>query len=156
MRALSQSITILLVACGGPPRFAQSGTFSATGTCGADMSDLPPESGDDGYGHQFYGVGVLITLDDGHLTRVQYELSATTTGERLFSKAAVVAGRWQEVKVPVTEDSTRERSDFSERRLRILPDGPAGSVQVAFVVTGDKMQIRLNQGKPVNAECVWE
>lgn len=144
---------LLVLACGGPPRFATAGAFSATGRCGADPSDTPQPVGEsDG----FYDVGVLVSIEDGRLVAVEYEEGATVSGKRELAATPVVAGQWQEIEVPLTHDSTRENRDFVERRVRIFSDGPMGSARVAFRVEGERMQIRLNGGPAVTAECVWE
>lgn len=142
---------LLVVAChGGPPRFAQSGPFSASGTCGADVgytvasspagwrtNALGVASPESGYGYEFEGTSIVVTFEQGRLVRIQYENAAEPNlrADQRFDHVVVNAGRWQEVSV-----------------------GRPGQlhVRVGFEVEGDQVQVRVEGGKAVRAECVWD
>ncbi|GMV13448.1 MAG: hypothetical protein DYH12_17515 [Sorangiineae bacterium PRO1] len=123
-------LAALLYGCGGPPRFAVAGPFSASGSCGAEMgearstTELDPANPMDApeYAGAFAGASVIVTLDDGKLVRVEYDAGGIV-GERKLVDTAVVAGRWQEVLVATRWNTPRW--DPPPGRLRVLLEGPA-------------------------------
>lgn len=121
------------------------------GHAATDRNSADPLDADE-YRGAFEGTSILVTLESGKLVRVEYE-AGKVMGERRFDDTAVVAGRWQEVEIATRWNDPPSDWDRPGRTLRFV--GPVGKARVAFMVEGQHMKIRLDDGKPIAAECAW-
>lgn len=148
-----------LSSCGGPPRFAEHGAFSASGSCGAALGHDEPAYGGDG-DSRFAGRQVLVTFEDGHVVHVDIEEESSVLGgsgkaEHPVDELDIWAGRWQRIDVPVRWQSERYPEEITGGGV-LQHYGPISTVRVEVLVQGEHAKLRLDGGAPVDAECAWD
>lgn len=93
---------------------------------------------------------IEVRIEDDGTAKVALPVAGLIFGARK-NESVVEAGRWYRYDVKV------ETSMVSHEEPGLLFDvhGKSGKVLVAFLVENEKMNIRMGQRKPVQAQCDW-